>query len=286
MELDFSSLPDLPQVKSLKRIATNLWGKVEVQAIWVEGSFGQGTADHYSDVDLRIAVSADCLHAWETPDLKVLFDGGCIAHQRLFVKKDGILFHLMLDTGDLLDIGIQTVQQVSPDEAFIVLGCRDSAVARTFNESNNAKSLSRSSDPDPALIRQALVEFWLHTHKHSKILFRGLDPMVIVGLQIEREILLRLWAIHATGQDAGPGRQTIYSLTPQVRSIMAARPRPLDIMGAPGRTRPELVESIELHRDEVAHVGRTLASTYGFDYPEPVEAAVRACWHDFVSSRH
>ena len=286
MELDFSSLPDLAQIIPLKRIATNLWGKEEVQAIWVEGSFGQGTADLYSDVDLRIAVTADSLHAWETPDIELLFDGRCIAHQRLFLKKEGILFHVMLDTGGLYDLGIQAVQQVSPDKACIVLGCRNSALAGAFSESNDAKPQSRFTDPDPSLIRQAIVEFWLHTHKHAKVLFRELDAMLIVGLQIEREILLRLWAIHATGQDAGAGRPTIHSLTPQVRSIVAIRPRPLDVLGAPGRTRPELIESIELHRDEVASIGRTLASKYGFVYPEIVEATVRAGWHDFVSSQH
>ncbi len=75
MELDFSFLPDLPQIKMLKRIATNIWRNEEVRAIWVEGSFGQGTADLYSDVDLRLAVPAARLKEWETPDLTALFEG-------------------------------------------------------------------------------------------------------------------------------------------------------------------------------------------------------------------
>ncbi len=51
----------------------------------------------------------------------------------------------------------------------------------------------------------------------------------------------------------------------------------------PGRTRLELMESIELHRDEISRVGRTLAVQLSFEYPENVEATVRDYWDDFKS---
>lgn len=283
MELDFSSLPDLPQIKILRRIASNLWRNEEVRAIWVEGSFGQGTADLYSDVDLRLAVPATRLKEWETPDLTALFEGRCVAHQQLFQHEDSILIHLLLDIGDMYDLGIQEVQGVSPGEACLVLGCRDPALARVFMEPVSAPPPSPFTDPDSEQVRQVIIDFWLRSNKHRKILYRGLDPMVILGLQNERTILMRLWTIHATGQDTGALRPTIHSLTPQVRSIMRFYDSPLDILGAPGRSRQELLELIELHRDEISRVGRTLAELLTFEYPEHVEATVRDCWHDFKS---
>ena len=283
MELDFSFLPDLPQIKILKRIATNIWRNEEVRAIWVEGSFGQGTADLYSDVDLRLAVPAARLKEWETPDLTALFEGKCIAHQHIFKHEDRILLHLLLDTGDMYDLGIQEVQQVSPGEVCLVLGCRDAALAKTITESENAPPTSPFTDPDPEHVRQVIIDFWLRSNKHRKIFYRGLDPMVILGLQNERTILMRLWTIHATGQDTGALRPSIHSLTPQVRSIVEFHDNPLEILGAPGRSRQELLGLIELHQNEVSRVGRTLAERYAFEYPEHVEAAIRNCWHDFKS---
>lgn len=121
-------------------------------------------------------------------------------------------------------------------------------------------------------------------NKHRKVLYRGLDPMVILGLHSERTVLLRLWAILASGQDYGAMRPTIHSLIPQVRSAMDTVRNPLGILGNPGRTREELIETITRHRDEVSLVGRALAKRYTFDYPDNVEETVRKCWREFVQS--
>ena len=282
MALRFSSLPDSPQIDSLKQIASNLWRNQEVRAIWVEGSVALGTADPYSDVDLRLAVPADRLRSWEMPDLTAYFEDRCIACQRLFRSDEGILLHLLLDTGEMYDLGIQAVQQVAPCESTVVLGCRDPELAAKLAESPDNSTESRCKEPDPALIRQVIVEFWLNSHKHRKVLHRGLDPMVIVGLHTERTILVRLWAIDSTGQDYGATRPTIHSLTPQVRSVQDTVQNPLGILGGPGRSREELMAMITRNRDEVSLVGRALAVRYTFDYPENVEATVRDGWRAFV----
>lgn len=282
MKLRFSSLPDSAQIATLKQIASNLWRNQEVRAIWVEGSVALGTADPYSDVDLRLAVPPDRLRTWETPDLTAYFENRCIACQRLFHSDEGILLHLLLDTGEMYDLGIQAVQQVSPCESTVVLGCRDPELAAKLAESPDNSTESRYKEPDPALIRQVIVEFWLNSHKHRKVLYRGLDPMVILGLHAERTVLVRLWAIHASGRDYGTMRPTIHSLTPQVRSAMDMVQNPLGILGGPGRSREELIETITRHRDEVSLVGRALAERYAFDYPEDVEETVRTCWREFV----
>ena len=284
MGLDFTFLPDLPQVETLKKVAHVIWRNEEVRALWIEGSFGQGTADRYSDVDLRLAVPASRFRQWETPDLTALFKGRCVAHQRLFPEEEAILHHVLLETGEMYDLGIQQIDRVVIHESCRVLGCRDPALSGNFKAPAAVSSGSLRTDPDPDSIRQVIVDFWLNSNKHRKVLYRGLDPMVVVGLQTERAILIRLWAIHASGLDSGTVKPNIHTLTPQVRSIGKTARNALEVLGAPVRTRGELRALIERHRDEVARVGRALAAQYAFSYPEVVEETVRAGWDEFLST--
>ena len=284
MGLDFTFLPDLPQVETLKQVAPEIWSNQEVRALWIEGSFGQGTADRYSDVDLRLAVPAARFRIWEAPDFTALFRGLCVAHQRLFPQEKAILHHVMLENGEMYDLGIQRIDRLALHGTSRLLGCRDPALAVDFKKPAAISSGSLRTDPDPSSIRQLIIDFWLNSNKHRKVLFRGLDPMVVVGLQTERAILIRLWAIHASGRDTGTAKPTIHTLTPQVRSIEKTGRNALEVLGAPVRTRGELKALIERHRDEVARVGRALAVRYAFGYPEDVEATVRAGWDAFDSS--
>lgn len=284
MGLDLSFLPDLPQVETLKRVAPGIWSNEEVRALWIEGSFGQGNADRYSDVDLRLAVPAAQFRKWETPDFTVLFKGLCVAHQRLFPQEAAILHHVLLETGEMYDLGIQRIDRLALHESCRLLGCRDPVLAGNFTESAAVTSGSLDTEPDPGTVGQLIIDFWLNSNKHRKVLYRGLDPMVVVGLQTERAILIRLWAIHASGLDTGAARPTIHTLTPQVRSIGKTGRNALEVLGAPVRDRGELKALIERHRDEVARVGRALAKRYAFDYPEAVEATVRAGWDEFLTT--
>ncbi|MCY3556434.1 MAG: hypothetical protein OXH56_14060 [Gemmatimonadetes bacterium] len=288
MDLDFSFLPDLPQIETLKQVAPAIWSNEDVGALWIEGSFGQGTADRYSDVDLRLAVPAARFRKWETPDFAALFKGLCIAHQQLFSQEEAILHHVLLETGEMYDLGIQRVDRLALHGTSHLLGCRDPALADSFTEPAAVSAAVSSepirSDPDPDSVRQVIVDFWINSNKHHKVLYRGLDPMVVVGLQIERAILIRLWAIHASGRDLGAVTPTIHTLTPQIRSIVETGSNALEVLGAPVRTRGELRALIERHRDEVARVGRALAEQYAFGYPEVVEDTVRAGWDEFLST--
>ena len=288
MGLDFSFLPDLPQVETLKRVAPEVWSNEEVRAFWIEGSFGQGTADRYSDVDLRLAVPAARFRKWETPDFTALFKGLCIAHQRLFPQEEAILHHVLLETGEMYDLGIQRIDRLALHGTSRLLGCRDPALAGSFTEPVTVSAAvspgSPDTDPEPGTVGQLIVDFWINSNKHRKVLYRGLDPMVVVGLQTERAILIRLWAIHASGRDTGKETPTIHTLTPQVRSIGKTGRNALEVLGAPVRNRNELKALIERHRDEVACVGRSLAERYAFAYPEVVEETVRAGWDEFLST--
>ena len=237
MGLDFTFLPDLPQVETLKRVAPEIWSNEEVRALWLEGSFGLGSADRYSDVDLRLAVPAARFRKWESPDFTALFKGLCIAHQRLFPQEEAILHHVMLETGEMYDLGIQRIDRLAL-HASRLLGCRDPALR--VQEARRCIDRIVRSDPDPGSMRQVIVDFWLNSNKHRKVLNRGLDPMVVVGLQTERAILIRLWAIHASGLDTSTAKPTIHTLTPQIRSIDETGRNALEVLGAPVRTRGEL----------------------------------------------
>lgn len=165
-----------------------------------------------------------------------------------------------------------------------MLGCRDPALTADFNKPATVSSGPLRTAPDPGTVAQLIVDFWLNSNKHRKVLYRGLDSMVVVGLQTERAILIRLWAIHDSGLDTGVVKPTIHTLTPQVRSIGKTGRNALEVLGASAQTRGELRTLIELHRDEVARVGRALAERYAFCYPEAVEETVRAGWDVFLST--
>lgn len=282
--MDFEALPDLPQIKTLKRISSRLWSKEEVQAVWIGGSFGQGNADLYSDVDLRVAVLSTHLDDWADLDLPVLFGGRCIAHKRASFTECGILHHLILDTGDLYDLWVQDVQKVSVDGPCRILECRDPKLADFLLESAGSAVPAHRPHPDADKLRLEIVDFWMNSHKHRKVLHRGLDPLVIVGLQAERALLLRLWALQAGGHESGYRQPSIHTLSAQVRTLSESKEHMLKIMGAPGRTRSELLRLIELHRDEVSRAGRELAKRYSYAYPAELERTVRACWRDFLCS--
>ena len=288
MGLDFTFLPDLPQVETLKRVAPEIWSNEEVRALWLEGSFGLGSADRYSDVDLRLAVPAARFRKWESPDFTALFKGLCIAHQRLFPQEEAILHHVMLKTGEMYDLGIQRLDRLAIHASSRLLGCREPPLTGYFKDpaavSSAVSTGSLHSNPDPGSIRQVILDFWLNSNKHRKVLNRGLDPMVVVGLQTERAILIRLWAIQASGLDTSTAKPTIHTLTPQIRSIDETGINALEVLGAPVRTRGELKALIERHRDEVARVGRALAERYDFCYPDVAEETVRAGWNAFLST--
>jgi hypothetical protein len=55
-------------------------------------------------------------------------------------------------------------------------------------------------------------------------------------------------------------------------------------MGAATTDRATIRRAIEELRDEVSHVGRLLAGSLSFAYPEALEETVRRCWQEYVDS--
>ena len=284
--LSLEKLPaELPQSARLREVATNLWKRDEVVALWLGGSFADETADRYSDIDLRIAVSPDAIAAWKALDdaaLCEILGQPCLAHERADYGPFAILHHTLLADGDIYDLFVQSTEHEKHEHAVLILGCRDATFAvrlKTFATGQ------KDVDPTPAdgeEIARLIRAFWFNTHKHRKVFARGLDLLASVGINVERAMLLRLWYALITGLDGGEARPNIFSLSERYRVVrreMGARA--MQILGAPLSSREHMIVHIEQLRNEMSTVGRQLAGRLGFDYPEPLEAMVRRRWEQF-----
>jgi hypothetical protein len=274
------SLPPLPQVESLRKIASRLWGWEGVVALWLGGSLARGEADQFSDLDLRVAVADHRLKDWLPPDLSDLIGERVVGGR--WREWDGSVFHhLLLASGIMLDLLVQGTGWEPPQDFTLILGCRDDAFAEKLTRAH----LPSSEEPDlagPEIIRQVIIDFWTDSHKHVKVLFRRLDMLALIGLGLEQSALMRLWYTEATGRDGGVQAGTIHSLTQTVRTVMTSTgTHGLEILGTPRADRADILHTVESNRAEVALVGRRLAERLGFEYPAALEQTVREAWRLF-----
>jgi hypothetical protein len=276
-------LPELPQCRHLSQLAPLLWRQEGVIALWVGGSLAHGNADLYSDIDLRMAVKPDTLPGWKQPDLAALFAGECLGHQFLPFGEEAFLHHLVLRTGDIYDLWVQSADLDPPADAILILGCRDEALRQRLQRTESP-AVARPQPADNEAIRQALVDFWIGSHKHRKVLHRNLHLLVMTGIQLDRAVLLRLWYVLETGLDFGHGRSTIHGMTELVRTVEGVQgDTALQVLGAPLTDRHQIYRAIEQIRDQVSDVGKRLAHRMGFAYPDDLEQMVRRGWSEFLN---
>ena len=285
--LTLDALPMLPQLQPLLRIAPALWQHPAVIALWIGGSIARGQADRYSDVDLHIAVRAETLETWKQPDVTRFFGGTCVGYKFLTFGEDTFLHHLLLNTGDIYDIVVQSAAAPVPEETVLVLGCRDEALLERLRMSRPVPAIP-FPPANPAVIREILTDFWINTHKHRKVLARRLHLLAMTGIQTESALLLRLWYVEATGTDCGAQRtQTIHGLTDLMRTVEQAKgAEALVILGASMASREDIIHAIEALRDAVSHAGHALADRFCFEYPETLEQITRTGWADFLHSEN
>lgn len=275
--LTSNGLPDLPQIAVLKRIAARLWTDTEVVALWLGGSIARGKADAHSDIDLRVAVRPEALPPWQEPDLLMLsaLIGETAVGVHALRWDRTVLHQALLADGVILDLLVQSVDRDPPPDVTLVLGCRDAAFG-TLLESAALPPTEEARAAEPEAILEALTQFWIGSHKHTRMLFRNLDLLILQGLAFELPVLLRLWHADATGRDQGTQRPTIHTLTPMMRAITEAfGPHSLEVLGLPRTSRAEIIQAIEASRNEVAAVGRRLATKLGFEYPDALEQTAR-----------
>ncbi len=276
-ELALDSLPDLPQSAVLTRIAARLWTDAAVVALWLGGSIAREEADAHSDIDLRVAVRPEALAGWQEPERTALSAllGETVAGVHALRWEGTVLHQALLADGVIVDLLVQSVDRDPPQDVTLVLGCRD-AVFGALLASAALPPLEEVKPADPAAIQEAVTQFWIGSHKHTRMLFRHLDLLILQGLALELPVLLRLWSAEATGRDQGSQRPTIHTLTPMMRAITKAiGAHSLETLGSARTNRAEIVRAIEAHRNEVAAVGRRLAVRLGFEYPDALEQTAR-----------
>lgn len=283
--LYLNNLPELSQQKTIREVATALWQQKEVIALWLGGSLASGTGDAFSDIDLRIAVAPCHLTCWEAPPFEQIFVHTTVVGQ-LFLRfgDDAFLHHLLLSNGELFDFCVQSTESELTPELRQILGCRSDLFASRLQQNQTTSSGMEPHPPNGEMLRRLLIDFWINTYKHCKALYRDLDLLCIRRIQLERDLLLKLWYIHSSGRNYSAIRQTMHSMTEVAYEIRTNVPHALCILGAPMRNRQELIRVIELNRNVVAELGRQLARRYSFEYPSILETTVLRSWQDFAKS--
>lgn len=285
--LRLEALPDLPQRAVIEAISAHIWQRYDVVALWLGGSLARGVGDIFSDIDFRVAVAPAQFPLWKTPRFEEIFAHAPVVGQQFLPFGDeAILHHLTLTNGDICDFFVQSSTKEPTPEPRLVLGCRDeqfaAALAAGQQITEGAPQAIQAN-----VVQQLLVDFWINTHKHRKVLNRDLDLLVTFGLSNEKSLLLRLWYIDVSGSDWGDvRRQTIHTLTSVIRTLQeAVGDEALSVIGTPMRNRQEICQAIERNREVVAQVGRRLAHKYTFAYPSELEATVLQGWQEFLALR-
>lgn len=284
---DHLRLDQLPagaaQVGVLMDVARRLWERQAVIALWVGGSLASGTFDAYSDVDLRVAVAERSFAAWKQIDLAPIFPIGIVGRAPIPFGEASVLNHLVLENGQVFDLFVTSAARDNPEHSIIILGCRDDAFAtRLAGFAGQRPADHAPAEPDA--IRRVIVDFWINSHKHRKVLSRGLDLMVPGGIQYDHHCLMRMWYAQITGLDAGPAQPSIHGLTKMTRAVGESMgERALALMGAPLGSGDLIIEHIEQLRDEASQAGRELAQRMRFEYPDALERTVRQGWDDFLA---
>jgi hypothetical protein len=108
-------------------------------------------------------------------------------------------------------------------------------------------------------------EFWINTLKHRKNLMRGYENLVVFGLDFDRRLLFRAWALAETGTDPGPNCFNLFQLKPLNDKVLNLGR--MGLLGLPARSREEIVATIIAFRDEMSRL---------FPEPSELEETVRA----------
>jgi hypothetical protein len=208
-----------------------------------------------------------------------------VGHQFLRFGDDAFLHHLLLANGVLFDFYVHSAESELSPEPHQILGCRSDLLASKLAQSQTTVPVVAPHPPRSETLRSLLVDFWVNSYKHCKVLHRHLDLLCLRRIHAERALLLRLWYIEVSGKDYGASRETIHSQSEVVHTVERAKgPPALATLGAPTRNREEILQVIELHQKLVSQLGHEFAQQYGFPYPSALEATVLQSWKTFASS--
>lgn len=252
------NLPDLPQLEGLSELLARLEGDSNMTAAWLGGSLARGNADVYSDIDLRIAVNAEIFNLERLPEpLEPLERNAIFMRRRSF--GEGTAWHyVMLPNGAIWDVLIYVDTRDPFLEFRNVIFARGQWREKLLGGSDPSIDFQAAS---ASATLNLLENFWLDWSKHAKVLSRGTENVLWMGANLSRHALTRLKFISVSGLDCGPtDRMTIHTLLPVAKALegwSAER------------------SSLEEMASEAARLGRELAVTFEFPYPETLEKTAR-----------
>ena len=251
-------LPDVPQLGRLPAILSDLERDQNITAIWLGGSLATGAPDQHSDIDLRLAINAQTFNLETLPPALHDLERESVLIRRSSFGEGTAWHYLMLPDASIWDVLIyRDTRDPFPEFRRVIQAKGDWA-----------SKLEGGSDPsveflplEPPAAIAVIEQFWLDWRKHLKVLARGRQNVMWMGLNLSRHQLTRLKFMLETGCDCGlTERLTIHTLLPVSQALSSWNAEEMGLQ--------ELAM-------EASTLGRTLAARHGFEYPETVEYAAR-----------
>ncbi len=232
-----------------------------IKAAWLEGSFGRGNADRYSDLDIHMLLDESGL-----PDFTAGIEAWLSTIQPLVLFTllfNDRMVNALTQDGLRLDVWLHSGKSVSVD----------SAKTRILFQTGNAVQYDRMAEPgDPAAVAKVLLrqtkEFWRCISLLPPVVGRKELIVSFAGLMVETNILTDvLISGYDIARDSGVKRLNAFLPDHTQQSIE-------DALLMQDLSQVSLAEAhMKLARIMTEH-GRTIAAKHSYAYPDELEAAV------------
>lgn len=234
-----------------------------IRAAWLEGSFGRGNADRYSDIDLHLLLAPEHWQAFQADVqnwlsalrplvlFNLLFEGKMVNA----LTVDGLRLDVWLHAGDTM--------AVNP------------AKAQVLTQQGNCLSFDKTEPPkDPAVVAQMLErlikEFWRCISLTPAVVGRQELLVGLVGLGIETNLLTEI-LINGYGVERDSGVKNLNRFLPgETRQLLESA------LSMQNLSQATLVQAHLALAAIASAQGRLLAERHHFAYPIELESAVLA----------
>jgi hypothetical protein len=126
--------------------------------------------------------------------LESLF-AGKIAAYTLTRFGQSLLFQVVDETGQIIDLWLQSPDQIPSQEPTFLIACRDAEFAKVFANIVPKGHIEIHKPAQADVIKNLIVSFWIYSLKACKVLHRDRDGILAIGIEIERSVIRRLWYV-------------------------------------------------------------------------------------------
>lgn len=242
-------------------LKTKLAADERIKAAWLEGSFGRGNADRYSDLDIHVLLAEAVL-----PDFKAQVEAWLTEIQPM------VLFNLLFDgkmVNALTQDGLRLDMWLHGSETMAV----DPAKALVLHTTPGSLTFDKTVPPqDPSAIARGLErvikEFWRCISLTPAVTGRAELIIGVMGLGVEINLLTELLLTgYGIVRDTGVKNLNRFLPDDARQAIEAA-------LTLDGLSQASLVQAHLSLARIVQKEGRTIAEKHQFAYPDALEAAV------------